>query len=657
MFSLPRLTYLFKLISLVLLFLSGFGKGRVEAQPLVEVSALTESTPLRGHLASYKEKNQPLRIDDVLQQKPVFEPVKSPVANFGYTASRQQVKPIWMRFSVGNASDQARSLYSQINFWCFDSLQFYLVVRDSVRISTRSVGWQTPAERRFVNSRHFLFPFTVAPHEEATVYIRVLKSRGTQIVPVSILPQASFDEVNQVEYLFWGGTLFCLGFVTLMSFFFYLTTKDRIYFKYTLCVFGLLGFFFINEGFLNQFWFSAQNWLPGQNIYFLFPLLLFYSQLVFIRSFLPIRNTPAYRWHQVGTVVLLCGAFCLFTLVVERLVTLPISLEEVLMRFFTVCYWLPMPVIGAYIVISIRRGYNVRGAWMYLLAVTPFYILNFGQVMANFGLIQTHPPFAYYAYFALAALFEVLVLTLGLAYRYKLHRDDSEQLANQRTEQQRLTYEAEVRALEIRNTMLLEKDRIGRDLHDNVGAHLSFVVTNLNGLVRQSEQQPFLSPRDWTAHLRQLVSTTREAIGMLRETIWAVHQDELTLTDFGHRLRQYVDRSIPHTDGLHVTVQVTGELPKALTSGQTLNLFRIVQEALNNVVKHADASRVLVALTAQADNHVHLRISDNGRGLTDRTIDTLDQHYGLRNMQRRAEELGGQFRIYSDAGTTVEVEV
>lgn len=638
------------------LLAGGPGLVGVRAQPLVEVTSLTELHSLQGQLAFLCDSAH-LTIDDLVRERPRFEPVRSPVANFGYTATRGEVKPIWLRFTLNNATNQPLPLYAQINFWCFDSLRLYLVVGDSVHLARASVGWQTPVEQRFVYSRHFLFPFTLQPRQRATAYVRVLKSRGTQIVPVSVLPQAMFNATVQREYLLWGGVLFALAFVTFMSFFFYLTLNDRVYFKYMLTLACITGFFGINEGFLNQYAFSVQGWLPQQNIYFLFPLLLFYSQLVFVRAFLSLRHKPARRWHHIGTGVLVSGCICLFFLVIERFVTLPSGLEQLFMRFFTVCYWLPIPVIGAYIGINIVRRYHVQQAWYYLIAVTPFYTLNFGQVLANFGLIPTYRVLAYYDYLAMAALFEVLVLSLGLAYRYKMLRDDSEQQTHRRIDQQRLTYEAEVRTLAAQNTLLLEKERIGRDLHDNAGAHLSFVITGLTSIVRQTDKQLVVSSPDWTVHLRQLIDITREAVGMLRDTIWAVHHDELTLAEFGSRLRQYVDRTVTDTGSLAVTVSITGELTRSLTSGQVLNLFRIVQEALHNVVKHADASRVRVTLNAQPNKHIHLQISDNGRGLTSRTIDRVDGHYGLQNMQRRAEELGGQFRIYSQEGTTVDIEV
>jgi signal transduction histidine kinase len=78
----------------------------------------------------------------------------------------------------------------------------------------------------------------------------------------------------------------------------------------------------------------------------------------------------------------------------------------------------------------------------------------------------------------MAALFEVLVLTFGLAYRYEIDRDQTERLIGEQTHQQQRIYQAELQTLAMKNGLLIEKTRIARDLHDSVGAHLAFVVTN-----------------------------------------------------------------------------------------------------------------------------------------------------------------------------------
>ena len=617
---------------------------------------------LRGKLAYFRDSTLVATLADVSHPPVVFQPVTTPVPNFGLIKDLTSARPHWLRFRMQNPTRQAQPWLVEIDFWCFDELQlFVLDSRNRVLSTTPVIGWRMPVAQRPRHNRHFWLPFVVPAGQGITAYLRVMKRRGAQVIPIRLVQERAYEVVSQQGYLFWGGALFTLLFVSVMSLFFFLTTLDRIYSKYVFCLLGLIGFFCINDGFMNQFAFDEQFLMPGQNVYFLFPLILFYSQLFFVRSFLSLRDTASHRWHTTGTVVLWCGLVCLLALTAEWFTPLTPTTELVLMRVFSMLYWLPMPVIVAYIVIGIVRQYHVQEAWLYLTAVGPFYALNLGLVLSNFGVLPTYTPVADYTYYALAALFEVLVLTFGLAYRYKMDRDQTEQLLGERTQQQQRIYQAELETLALKNGLLVEKTRIARDLHDNVGAHLAFVVTNLTHISSQAEKQPFANAKPWAGQLRGIVTHTREAIKLLRETIWAIHQENFTVEEFAERLDQYINRYVHEIDGLHVDVLTTGSTIQRLTSTQVLNLFRIVQEALNNVIKHANATQATVRLNVQSDGRINLTIHDNGRGFAGtngRVGGTIpEHHYGLRNMQTRAQELGGTFQIFANEGTTVEVDV
>ncbi|MEZ0485625.1 sensor histidine kinase [Fibrella aquatica] len=600
--------------------------------------------------------------------KQPFLPVGQAVPNVGFTGATAHPSPIWLRLRIQNATHRPVQLYARINFWCFDSLQLSVVdpVRDSVLTTSPVLGWRTPVAARPVADRNFTFPIIVPAGADRVAYLRVFKMRGTQVIPLVLWREAGYKAHMPLGYLFWGGVLLSLLFVALMSLFFFITTRDHIYWSYMFCVLCLIGFFFINDGFMNQFAFDAQFWLPRQNIYFLFPLLLFYSQLVFIRTFLPLQRTPA-RWlHRLSSGVLLAGLACLLMLAGELWTTYSPGLEMVFSRLFVLLYWLPMPLIGAFVAISIWRRYYVAAGWLYLIAVSPFYLLNIGQVLANFGLIPTYSPLVDFRWYAVTALFEVSALTFGLAYRYKLMRDHNDKLLSNQREKERTSYASEVQSLALKNSMLQEKERIARDLHDNVGAQLALMITSLLHISRQADQMPVLSgktariendsrmPR-FADELRGVVSYAREAIRTLRETIWAINQERFTIDEFEERLNQYVNRYVQQTNGLEVDVQVEGDSGEPLSSVQVLNFFRIVQEALSNVVKHAEATQANVRLMVHSDGAFHLTIHDNGHGLNEQVNPTDEQHYGIHNMKRRAEELGAQFSIYEQNGTVVDV--
>ncbi|MEZ0609328.1 7TM-DISM domain-containing protein [Fibrella sp. WM1] len=614
-----------------------------------------EPLPIDGALSLYIDTTRRQALPDV--QLMPFQPVGGGVPNIGYTGNQQGVVPFWLRFQVQNATQRPARLYAAVNFWCYESLQLFVVDRKSDSLLTSSIpmGWRTAVSVRPVHNRYYYFPFSVPPGGDYMVYLRVNKARGTQLVPITLIRQQAYEERMQRDYLFWGGVLLSLLCVSVMSLFFYITAGDGIYLNYMLCVWCLIGFFVINDGFLNQYAFDVQFWLPRQNIYFLFPLLLFYSQLVFVRTFLPMWQTPS-RWlHKLSSWALIAGLVCVLMLLLEAVVTYPVWLEVALLKLFTVLYWLPIPIIVAFVATSFYRRYYIRATWLYLVAVAPFYVLNFGQVLANFDLIPTYRALVNFDYYAVSALLEVLVLAFGLAFRYKLMRDHNDRLLSSQREQERITYTTEVESLALRNAMLEEKERIARDLHDNVGAQLAFMITSLLHISRQVEQQPVIDGKQQANELRAVVGYARDAIRTLRETIWAIHQERFTLTEFEDRLNQYVNRYVQQTNGLEVDVQIDGDVNQPLTSVQVLNLFRIVQEALSNVVKHAQATRASVFLVTRANGTFHLTIHDNGRGLSlPGSDESLERHYGIRNMKRRAEELGGQFRIYSHEGTVVE---
>ncbi len=622
--------------------------------------------PIDGALEIYVDSSRREPVTGVRHK--AFVPVGRTVPNVGYTGNTAHPNPIWLRFRLQNATRHSAQLYAHVNFWCFDSLQLFVVdaARDSLLTTSPVLGWRTPVEARPVNDRDFVFPFTIGPGADCLIYLRVYKLRGTQLIPISLWYESGYVANRPAEYLFWGGVLFSLLFVTAMSLFFFITTRDPIYWSYMFCVLCLIGFFSINGGFMNQFAFDAQFWFPRQNIYFLFPLLLFYSHLVFVRTFLPLKRTSA-RWlHRLGAVVIVAGLACLLLLAGERWVTYPPGLERAFMRIFTVVYWLPMPVIFSFVAVSISGRYYVAAGWLYLVAVSPFYLLNFGQVLANFGLIPTYGPFVNFKWYAVAALFEVLALTFGLAYRYKMMRDRTDKLLRKQREQERTSHASEVQSLALRNSMLEEKERIARDLHDNVGAQISLMITSLLHISRQAEQVPATDGSPGRApddsrmprladELRSVVGYAREAIRTLRETIWAINQESFTIGEFEERLNQYVNRYVQQVNGLEVEVHIEGPVSEPLSSVQVLNFFRIVQEALSNVVKHAQATHADVRLITHPDGAFHLTIHDNGGGLTSNGNSEDDRHYGIQNMKRRADELGGYFRIYNHNGTVVDV--
>jgi signal transduction histidine kinase len=192
---------------------------------------------------------------------------------------------------------------------------------------------------------------------------------------------------------------------------------------------------------------------------------------------------------------------------------------------------------------------------------------------------------------------------------------------------------------------LEERNRLARDLHDSVSQMLFSISMTAKGVESFLEDNHLdtakIAVKDMQTLSREALKEMRSLIMQLRPA--GVEKGILTaLIEYGTRL------------GLQVNGQADGIL--ALTSTVEETLWRIGQEALNNVSKHAGSKKVDLTLSVSS-NDIVLSISDTGRGMAKKEKSAKQGSLGLSIMQERAEALGGRFRLTSmpRKGTTIEV--
>jgi len=216
----------------------------------------------------------------------------------------------------------------------------------------------------------------------------------------------------------------------------------------------------------------------------------------------------------------------------------------------------------------------------------------------------------------------------------------------------RYRFRRKMRALEMERKIHLERERISRDLHDNIGAQITYFVSTLDFLSFRLDQQSLEQNRHL---LGELGNNARNTMQQLRETIWAINKEQFTAEEFVQRLRSYLGRQTSSA-GIAHDFQFEGDAQAWLQPGQVLNLFRIVQEAVNNALKHAGAKSIGVRLQLDGKK-LSLSIRDDGAGFSGQ--ESPEGHFGLSNMKQRAEELGGKLLITSvrGEGTVIAAEI
>jgi len=192
-----------------------------------------------------------------------------------------------------------------------------------------------------------------------------------------------------------------------------------------------------------------------------------------------------------------------------------------------------------------------------------------------------------------------------------------------------------------------ERARIARDLHDRLGQWLTYISFELERFI-STDGAGYVQ-------LTQLYADVQTALDELRETLRQLRSGISEGRPLSVVGKELVDRYADRT-GLSVDFVVTNPDDKMPVPVEN-ELLRILQEALNNVDKHAKASRVEVTWTIE-DGGATLVISDNGRGF-DATKGVRDSAYGLVGMRERVDVIGGRIAIDSvpESGTTVAVSV
>ena len=195
-----------------------------------------------------------------------------------------------------------------------------------------------------------------------------------------------------------------------------------------------------------------------------------------------------------------------------------------------------------------------------------------------------------------------------------------------------------------------ERLRIAQDIHDDLGAR----VTQISLLSAMAQDNPDFSEKA-RSEFSQVSQMSRDLVGALYETVWAVNPENDNLDAMGNYICQMV-ALLCEKSRLRCRFYVS-DLPKhpQISSQTRHNFSMVVKEAVHNVIKHARASEVVIRMEL-VENTLHISVSDDGCGF--RTSEQTSGN-GLINMKRRLESIGGSCLIESDPGkgTTIHLRL
>lgn len=548
------------------------------------------------------------------QQLPIHEVIKSgdfkeidqSYLNLGYF--EQQA---WIKFSFN--SDQSRHWILSYQQIYIDSLEVFVVANDSVVYQSGLTGasFLKAGTARYYKFNGYIFPFELESGEYQ-VYIN-LKSRFSPLrAKLELLPEVDFKNKvlrpseTEPYWFFMFGLIALAAFIGVMFFVF---TRNIVHLLYGLFmivnVLNLAASRSIIGSLMPWFQFTDYDARAILNGFLMVVTSAYFSVLV------PKKYSNRFVLKGLQSIVVVGSVILMLAIVLPQTVRLYHILIFVFKPIFFVSFFLPV----VHFVFAIRNGHGLSK--FFLFGYSGAVISSLYHILQTLGIIDFWV--GSYWDWEMSMFLELIVFSIAFAYEYHMNSKNRIELAEQ-INKERSSYLEKYYLLQEE-----ERKRIATDLHDGVIQQLVSLNFSIDAIPSENKEDMLEILEDATSQLRDLSHTLmpkslvklglERAVGGLLTTAYQHTSITCNYEHFG----------------------IENRLPQAVE----LNLYRIIQELINNVIKHSRATAVEVQLY-QLQEDLHLIFEDNGDG-----FDTSKSQngIGLQSIRSRVEITGGSIYI------------
>jgi signal transduction histidine kinase len=527
----------------------------------------------------------------------------------------------WCKFLLKN-DGKTQTYFITAEQSRIDSIQLFLLRNDTVIEALPITGKFQKIWNRPVKNTDFVFSFTLAEGETIHCYLYSERRFGSHSAVINVRSESQFKEH---EIFFTNYFAFIIGISVLaviIGFVLYFFIHDKTYLFFSFYCISNVLLILADGGYLHSFVSAPAFQLPMYNAVPVFFYCCLSTHTFFTILLLNLKNSGSSWFYKAGLY------FAWGTLIAGLLLLLPIPVglrwQIVYISYFTIFF------MDIYILVAIITNLKKKSiaTYLYLIGFLSSLITTSVLLVANFGLVDNINQYTYLSYGI--PLIEIFCMILGLGFHF------SQTVTDRFEAQLALNKSQENFTKQLFQNTEDERQRIAQDLHDGVGQDLILLKKSIipNTTVTDGKINDILN---------QIRSISRD-----------LHPVVLDKIGLKHTIEQYAER-LMENEQLLVSTDINYD--KQLSPAGELHLYRIIQEALNNTMKHAHAHAAKVSI-APVGNFLEVKIIDNGRGFDLQQMLQSKNSFGLHSILERSKMLGTVAKINSSkSGTTIEMMI
>lgn len=552
--------------------------------------------------------------------------------NINKIVINNDVQASWITIKASDLINPDKNYLLELNRPTLDKVTAY-IINDTAQWTVIKTGDLLPFSNRIIPHENFLFSISgrILKQYDNPIYLKIHNPVIT-FSSISLWESKQFQSFNANKSLLMGvffGTLLSL---IIFNFLIYLSTRDTSYLWYVAYLGFILFYLLAISGYsFRFFWPNSPNWA---NLSTYFSLLISMSMgLGFCRSMFHISFISPFlanimKWTGIITVLLaVSGLIIGYPFMAKYMSYLGLIVIVIMLHA---------------VITSIRSGYKPA-----YYAGLGFLFLFAGSLMLILFKLEILPRNIISEYgIQIGVTFEAFLLSFALAYRI-----------NYANEQLKLSSQKVLSAEKSFSRKLLdfqdkERKQTAATLHDSIGQKLLVMKIQLAQIFTLFDVDKNHNK------VKSVQGLIHEVINDIRDISHSLHPHQIERLTLTEALDDVVLQSFKGTD-IHFSYDFT-IITSCFDKKKSLHIYRIVQESINNIIKHSDAKNVEFICKSIDDDYIEMLIKDDGRGVINKNwfkVGDYKKAYGLSSIKERVNSLGGVVIFSSPAKGGFQIKI